>query len=570
MSSYSRCIILMFVGLSLSLSLFPSIASAESIYSFDSSISISKNASVHVTETITYDFGNEQRHGIFRKIPTVKTNADGKRFRSSLTVTSVTLNGSNVSFDTSKTAEGIDIKIGDPDTTITGVNTYTVSYDITGPVQYFSDHDELYWNVTGNGWDVPMYEVSSHITIQGAGSELLKGACMTGVEGSTSSDCTVVVEPDVVSFATSRPLYEGEGLTIVASFPKGIVDGIEQKPVTNVLSLLTNPWVQAALFLGYVVLPFCLFVFWWKYGRDPVVDKMVVRTFDPPAHTDGTTMSPVEVGVLVDEVVNPRDISAEIVHLAIKKYIHIKEHPKKLAGFLGGHIEFSRGTALEKNTGLKGLSSHEQRIIKALTLHKSESVKLDDIKQSFATDIQSFQQNVYKEMVGKGMFPRNPQTVRMWWAAGGFVALFTLNILLAAVLFVLSRIMPKKTLAGAEARRQGLGLKSFLESQERQLAFQEKEIFLFEKLLPYAIVFGVAKIWAKRFEHLTTYQPDWYESGSSHSLTSYALVNSLNNNLSTIQSSYVATSTSSSSGFSSGFSGGSSGGGFGGGGGGSW
>ena len=128
--------------------------------------------------------------------------------------------------------------------------------------------------------------------------------------------------------------------------------------------------------------------------------------------------------------------------------------------------------------------------------------------------------------------------------------------------------MPRRTLAGAEAKRYALGLKEFLVSQERELEFQEENYFLFEKLLPYAIVFGVAKIWAGKFAHITKYQPDWYQSSGGRVFTPMVLTNRLEKNLASMQASY--TPTRSSSGFSSGFSGGSSGGGFGGGGGGSW
>ena len=131
--------------------------------------------------------------------------------------------------------------------------------------------------------------------------------------------------------------------------------------------------------------------------------------------------------------------------------------------------------------------------------------------------------------------------------------------------------MSRRTLYGAQVKHKGMGLKKFLSGQERQLEFQEKQFFLFEKLLPYAIVFGVAKVWAKRFEGMTSYRPEWYESEAGGVFTPIVFTSILSHNLSTIQSSYVATPTTSSSGFSSGFGGGGfSGGGFGGGGGGSW
>jgi len=91
---------------------------------------------------------------------------------------------------------------------------------------------------------------------------------------------------------------------------------------------------------------------------------------------------------------------------------------------------------------------------------------------------------------------------------------------------------------------------------------------MFEKLLPYAIAFGVEKVWAKRFQDLNIGQPDWYQGASPGILNSYVFVNSLNSSMKSFK--MATTPTRSSSGFSSGFGGGFSGGGGGGGGGGSW
>ena len=92
---------------------------------------------------------------------------------------------------------------------------------------------------------------------------------------------------------------------------------------------------------------------------------------------------------------------------------------------------------------------------------------------------------------------------------------------------------------------------------------------MFERLLPFAVAFGVERIWAKRFESLNITQPNWYHSYSSSHFSSYMLVNSLNSSFRSITT--AATPTRSSTGHSSGFGGGGfSGGGGGGGGGGSW
>jgi uncharacterized membrane protein len=147
--------------------------------------------------------------------------------------------------------------------------------------------------------------------------------------------------------------------------------------------------------------------------------------------------------------------------------------------------------------------------------------------------------------------------------------LFTLNLPLLVIAGLFGRNMPKKTPIGAQEANVGLSLKNFLASQERKLAFQSRNQMFFEKLLPYAVAFGVEKIWAQRFNDINLKQPDWYQGyGSTPRFYPVNFVSSLNTSFTGLNR--AVTPTSSSSGFSSGFSGGSSGGGGGGGGGGSW
>ncbi len=159
---------------------------------------------------------------------------------------------------------------------------------------------------------------------------------------------------------------------------------------------------------------------------------------------------------------------------------------------------------------------------------------------------------IYEAIVREGYFPTNPQTVRTFYTIIAVLALVTLNVPLGVSAYFFGRAI-------------ALSLRNFLTSQEKKLAFGAKHQLLFEKFLPYAVVFGVEKLWAKRFAHLAMQPPRWYEGYSSSRFTTVSFVGSLDSSLQSIAR--VVTPSSSSSGFSSGFSGGSSGGG---GGGGSW
>jgi len=517
-----------------------------------------------VTETIVYDFGPTPHHGIIRDIPVVHENKDGKKFKVDFNLESVRNDrGRNYIYKTSTSDGVVSIKIGDPDRTITGAHTYVIDYTFKGVVTYFSDHDELYFNVTGNDWNVPIQQASANIQFDfGVDESLLKTICYTGPRGSKVQGCTISdLEFEIDPFI---PLSSGDGLTIVVSFPQGLVTRYEPQEVKDYSDLWA---VLTGLFFltTYLILPLYFIYRWYKYGRDPEIDSVVVRTFDPPKNVKGRKLTPMELGALVDEVIHPRDISAEIVHLAINKYLKIKEHPKKLLGLMKKEIEFIN---LKKDT--KDLSKHEKDLMNAIFPASAGSMKLSALQKVAPKSIKKLSDDLYKDMVSGGFFPVNPQSVRNKYLGFGVAALVIFSFPLGITLMILSRVMPRKTILGAKTKHAGMGLKQFLVTQERQLEFQEKNYYLFEKLLPYAIAFGVAKVWAGKFSDLTSYQPDWYESNTTH-FNPILFTNNLNSNLNSMQSMYKPTTTTSTSGFSSGFGGGGfSGGGFGGGGGGSW
>jgi uncharacterized membrane protein len=187
-----------------------------------------------------------------------------------------------------------------------------------------------------------------------------------------------------------------------------------------------------------------------------------------------------------------------------------------------------------------------------------------------APSVTATKAELYETVVRDGLFPKNPQTQRTMYYVLAGVALFTGNFLLAAVAFLFGRAMPRKTIDGINAANVATALKGFIVSQDRQYKFQAEKQLLFEKMLPYAIIFGVEKIWAERFKDIDIAQPSWYQSYNSNAFTTMYLASSLSHSFSSSVVS-AATPTRSSSGFSSGFSGGGfSGGGGGGGGGGSW
>jgi uncharacterized membrane protein len=195
-----------------------------------------------------------------------------------------------------------------------------------------------------------------------------------------------------------------------------------------------------------------------------------------------------------------------------------------------------------------------------------KELRVKDAK--LAVLVESTKDDIYNLVVKEGFFPKNPQSVRNFYIAVGSFAFFTGNFFLAIVAFTFGRQMAHKTEYGAEQAAVGRSLRNFLSSQESQLKFQAEKQMFFEKLLPYAVAFGVEKIWTERFKDLNLHAPDWYQGYDGSTFNTYSFTRSMDSSFSQFRSS--ATPVSSSTGHSSGFSGGSSGGGGGGGGGGSW
>ena len=541
----------------------------EHIKSFDSAIKINKDGTIDVKETIVYDFSTLDKHGIYREIPYIKTNQDGKKYELKFNNFSViNENGNSYKFVKSWIDEKlIRLKIGDADRLITGIHTYVISYKVSGALTYFSDHDELYWNVTGNEWQVPITDTTASVAWpQEVKKEDIKTVCYTGVSGSRENLCSTELpswddRPKMVT-KTNNTLLSGEGLSVVVSFPKNIVAVLEPKEFVSFWNTFIGKLVGLVIgllaFIWYLILPFYIIYRWMRYGRDP--KEMVGVTtawYEPPKTPDNKRfLTPGEVGTLGDETVDLKDISATIVDLARRGYIKIEERAKR--DFFLVRRSLDEG-------GSNKLLPFERLLIDKFFKTKNE-IRLKN--EHLFEEVEKVKNSLYEQIVENKFFPKNPQTIRTKYYILAGVALFTANFGLAIVSFIFGRVMPRKTVDGVNAKNVAFSLRNFLTSQERQLKFQADKQLMFEKLLPYAVAFGVEKIWAKRFKDLNIKQPDWYQGYSNGQFNSWIFVSSLNSSMKSFQTS--ATPTRSSSGFSSGFSGGFSGGGGGGGGGGSW
>ncbi|MCL5435951.1 MAG: DUF2207 domain-containing protein [Patescibacteria group bacterium] len=568
--------------------ILPQAVRAESISDFNTRIQINRDSSLKITETIIYDYEGASRHGIYRDIP-VSYDARGGRYALRISAVSVNdENGSAVPF--SESSEGIyeRIKIGDPNVLVTGVKTYVIAYTVDRALNYFSDHDELYWNATGNEWLVPVRNAEALVVLpRNAAESDLTVECYFGNLSSqlTCQKASFSQSQNGVVFEQSE-LAASQGLTVVVGFPVAWV----VKPVwwREFLNTLVDNWI---LFLPLVVFG-VMFYLWYSRGRDPKISGPVVAEYEAP---EG--LSAAEVGAIYDSRADNKDITAAIIELAVKGDIKIRKTKRDGLVFKSDDWQLVR-----LKTEDAALSDFEKELMKRLfsydealaepaaavnLLPVERAVSLFRLKDKFYKDQQELKKRLYESLVLHGFYLRSPQKVLGAYVGGGVVVAFlgvwlgglfggytVLALVASAVIIIAFGIfMPAKTMKGAEVKRRILGLREYLKIAEAdRLKFHNapaKTPERFEKLLPYAVALSVEKEWAAQFEGIFNQSPRWYEDGSGGMFNSVMFVSALNH-FSATANTNLSSAPRSAAGGSSGFSGGFSGGGFGGGGGGSW
>ena len=542
---------------------------------FASDITIDKDGSLHIVEAIDANFGSLQKHGIFRTIP-VRYQWDDTHVRVyRLQVRSVT-DGSEraLTYETSDQGASKVIKIGDPNRTVSGRQTYRITYDVSGALNPFADHDELFWNVNGGLWDVRAQAVTATVHAPAVPQQV---TCYQGALGSDEA-CRFAITSSGATFASTRPLPPRGQLTIVASLAKGVVaepTPIITRDADNFLAYFEpQPLWLALAVLGLAAGLAFVYWRWYTVGRDVRERETIVPEYEPPDKA-----RPAQLGVILDETADTKDVTATIVDLAVRGYLTITEEPQAWM--------FSKKDWTLHATGkpTDGLLPYEEIVYDGL-FKDGNDVKVSELRTHFVTSLRSAEGELYRDSARRKWFATRPDRVRQGYAGVSVLVIIagaaltwllgrTLGaglvgiaiIAVGAVAFAVARVMPAKTAAGAELLRRSLGFRHYMEVAEKERQrFAEREN-IFSEYLPYAIVFGCVEKWARAFKDIDTsaQTSSWYVG--SGPFNAGVLSSSLQGFSSNLGSAISSTPGSSGG---SGFSGGGAGGGGGGGGGGSW
>ncbi len=545
------------------------------IQKFSAEIFVQSDSALNVTETIEANFIGSW-HGLYRTIPVEYVTPQGFNYTLFVKLDGATdAAGQPLKVESSRDRHYLKWKIYVDDAT-DAVRTIVLHYRVSNGLKYFEDHDELYWNVTGDEWDVPVGNASAQVLLP-PGVTGIRALEFTGAYGSRAQNADVTTSENSVNVSMLRPLAFHEGLTVVVGWDKGFV----KEPGTSdlVSQFLASNWPI------FFPVPVFLFMFWLWYtrGRDPRLGPVAVQ-YAPPAG-----MTPAEAGTLVDDDAAMLDITATIVDLAVRGYLVIEEKDKDHMLGLYSNKEYVFHMK-KKPAEWAGLKSHELVLLAGIFANGVEpDVELSSLQNQFYKNLPGIKESIFDALMERGYFQHRPDYVRSGFVVGGVVVgvlvFFIGNalsqkmgmaptpfaiaaIISSAIIIGFGWFMPARTAEGAKALAGVLGFEDFLshvEAGRMERISQTPETF--EKFLPFAMALGVEKKWVGAFQNIYSQPPSWYQGGyyggGFHSLM---FVNSLDNM--TARASSVMASAPRSSGGSGFGGGGSSGGGFGGGGGG--
>jgi len=571
------CLLVLGVGITASASL--------RIDDFASLIELTADGILHIEETITVTF-HTPHHGIEREIPvSYRVPSTGANLTIDLQVGDVLKDGADVPVLSRRRGRDLSLRIGDPDRTLTGTATYTIRYSVERALLFGDDYLQVYWNATGNEWRIPIDHATTIVKLPDTVD--LSAVSTTSYSG-YSNRSTRGGPGDIDSEGRFRfeggPYSPGEGLTIDVAIPRELLPIDPPSFAQRALWFLS---ANKAAGLPILALLGMLFL-WSRVGRDPR-KRVIAPAFAPPRG-----MHPGAVGVVIDDRIDLRDISAMVVGLAVKGHLRIEE--------IGGDEDdraSSRSSPpldyrfVRRQAPIDDLSEAERLVLDGIFEDGQEERTLSSLENSFYKHLPAIKSRLYSELIDAGYYRGNPERTRTFYvnlgvfgvaggAALGFVyGSLYLGLAVAAcglIVLAFAPIMPRKTEKGVRALEEILGLSRYVRLAEvDRIEFHnapEKGPEVFERILPYAIALNLTRVWTDQFKGLLAEPPDWYGSRAPvfrphlFTLSMWHLAGGMNRTLASAPR--TASSGRSAWGGGSSFGGGFSGGGFGGGGGGGW
>ncbi len=540
-----------------------------------------ENRSVLVTdETITAEFPSigSVNHGIERYIP---TNYDGHP--TNLNNIAITDNlGGSWNYTTYQSGDYTVLRIGDANKYVYGTQTYNITYTQHDVTRFFAntDRDEFYWDTNGTAWQVPINALSVKLEIDDSLASALSGdaACYQG--GYQSSDTCTLTQTGNTFTTSATNLGIGGNITVAVGFQKDTF-GVYKQSLTERLAVYWQ-WLQLATIpIAIVILIIAIVRFVNSSTRRKELGT-IIPEYIPPGNASVT--------VSADIISSYKGFTAQLIDLAVRHFIAIYETRPK-STFRSAEYTFKIIRPIDQM-----LRPEEQEILKDLfgTVEVGREVSSKDLSRSVSV-ARRLQDNTSKTQIliekTYGLKAKDKTVSSKLYKLGhvalvlGIVLLSISLVVIALVIYIMGAVIRPLTDEGLALRRYLLGLKMYISvaEEERLKMLQSPEgaeksgvnandagqmVKLYERLLPYAILFGQEKEWNQRLGQLyesANTTPDWYSGANLMAFNAAAFTSSMNSLTTSISSSGASSSSSGGSG-----GGGFSGGGGGGGGGGGW
>ena len=550
------------------------LAQEEEILSYDVDIDVQPGGSMIVTESIRVRaLGNQIRRGIYRDFPTSFPRASGiGRIEAPFTVLSVTRDGAPENYFLEAIGGevgrgGMRVRIGRGNVLLDpGEYTYEIVYETDRWVYFGDDEDQLYWNVTGNGWGFGIRRATATVRIAGLESTP-RLETWTGNEGSRSTTATASWDAatSTASFVNELPLMPSQGLTISLTFPSGELTPPSPEQQDAWFRLDWGGYVDAGYIVLFVIAVYLLM--WRRVGMDPAAGKTRLRTEPPEGY------SPAALGYIEKRGYDPTQLSAALVSLALKGAVRIDE--KETGWVLERLTDEPEGLSSEEERLFKGLLGSRTAITLIQSRHAIIRAAVKDFKKSlqrrlereyFVNNRKWFAAGLTISLVGllalgwRWRFDMNPVALflmvwltgwtagvatmvwRLWqqfqtarhgggaaaWGATGFLALFSIPFVGAeiVVLTILLVMMPshfvlaalvvgavnvlfyhlleRPTLKGRGVLDQLDGFRSYLGADDERALHGGDRLARFEQFLPFAIALGLERTWSEAFSDVLT------------------------------------------------------------------
>lgn len=489
------------------------------IRDFQVRVDVGEDGSLAVEEELDVAFDGSY-NGIYREIPVSYETPYGAGYDLDLEVVSVTGgDGGSLRREIGRDGRFKRIKIWVPGAE-DATRTVRLTYRVEHALRFDEQTDELYWNVTGTRWPVPIDRARVRVDLP-EGVQGVRTVAYRGPYGSTEQVPTSRGPSGVVT-AEARDLAVREGLTVAALWERGVV--ARPSWLDRLLHFLGSNWPVGAGLLAAAGMA----ALWWRRGRDPAVGTVQAR-YEPP---EG--MRPAAAGILLDHKLHPRDLTATVVDLAVRGYLEIEEGTGDGGDEDGGDEDGYTFRLRRGEEEWTGLDPHEREILEGLFTagEAGETTDTEQLENSFYREVEDVRDALYRGPLS-GLVRERSDEVRQRWLAAGFVVLFFLTVLpyaaevrlagappgalaLGVVIAGLAvggfgYFMPARTRSGTRKLEEILGFEEFLtrveEDRFREMIRGPED---FERYLPYAMAFGVAKEWARAFEDLVTEPPEWY------------------------------------------------------------